>query len=105
MFKVWWKLVPENSSSNRRLKQEDNSQEIIIKLQRDSTGWMGMGIEPEDASISGMQNTDMYIGWVDDAGVVTLMDAWAIGIGEEKVKIIFLKHIDEVKNLFYHIVQ
>lgn len=62
------------------MKQEEDDEEIIIKLQRESTGWMGMGIEPADASISGMQNTDMYIGWVDDAGVVTLIDAWAIGI-------------------------
>lgn len=53
--------------------------EVIIKLQRMSIGWMGFGIEPADASLNGMQDTDMYIGWISVDSTVTIMDAWSVG--------------------------
>ncbi|GMH46195.1 hypothetical protein BSKO_14163 [Bryopsis sp. KO-2023] len=78
-YKVWWKLVDQEAPGRRLLGEVSDDQEIIIKMQRQSTGWMGLGIQPADASVSGMQETDMYIGWVEDDGTVTLIDAWAIG--------------------------
>ena len=53
--------------------------EIIFKLQRQSTGWMGFGIDPADASVNGMQETDMYIAWIDPDSTVHIMDAWSVG--------------------------
>ena len=80
-YTVSWKLVEatDAATQSRRLKNEETSQEVIFKLQKDTTGWMGFGIEPADASVSGMQDTDMYIGWVGDDGTVELMDTWAMG--------------------------
>lgn len=57
----------------------DDDAEVIIKLQRKSTGWMGFGIDPADASVSGMQDTDMYIAWIDPDATVHIMDAWSVG--------------------------
>ena len=57
----------------------DGGGEIIFKLQRQSTGWMGFGIDPADASVNGMQETDMYIAWIDPDSTVHIMDAWSVG--------------------------
>lgn len=85
-FQVWWKIIEAESPSSRKLFRKlmgttelSSDAEVIIKLQRAFTGWMGFGIDPKDASVNGMQNTDMYIAWIDSDASITLMDAWSIG--------------------------
>lgn len=70
-------------------KELQDDAEVIIKLQRMSIGWMGFGIEPADASVNGMQDTDMYIGWISIDSTVTFMDAWSVGM------ILCAKHVND----------
>ncbi|KAK3239360.1 hypothetical protein CYMTET_50709 [Cymbomonas tetramitiformis] len=53
----------------------ESGEDIMIRMIVATTGWVGLGIEPDDG---GMSNCDMIMGHVEN-GVASVTDAWADG--------------------------
>jgi hypothetical protein len=58
-FTIYWKVV---------------GPDIFIALEVETSGWVSIGIEPTDNL---HKNADMIFGWVDDQGMVKVVDAFS----------------------------